>query len=145
MANENNQRQINMDAFNVVSVLSLIVSFALPYVAWRKLSHDIRQTDASTDNTDADTAEKYQRIANLAAERALGLERRLTQLEDEKIALAVKVTTLETKLAAKDEEIATLRDWAERLVHQVQALGEVPVKLRLAGALLQKGNEKVVQ
>jgi septal ring factor EnvC (AmiA/AmiB activator) len=127
---DNARKKINMTTHDIPSWIAFVSSLIALYMAIKKQPHEIRQLDANTDSADADTAEKYQRIANLAAERALGLERRLSQLENEKIQMAIELDKIKAELVAKNEEIATLRDWAERLVHQVQAFGEVPVKLR---------------
>jgi len=70
----------------------------------------------------ADTMAKYQEIADRAAERALKLDERVIELETKVNEQAALIHNLQC-------ENADLRDWAERLVHQVQALGGSPVEI----------------
>jgi regulator of replication initiation timing len=87
------------------------------------MPHETREIDARTDSQDADTAEKYLNIADIAAERALRLESRVKDLEQE-------VDHLKQANSRLLKENGDLREWAERLVHQVQSLGVEPVKIR---------------
>lgn len=62
---------------------------------------------------------------------------RVTQLENELVELNVRINQLEAevaKLTICNEKLRgddlDLREWADRLVHQVQSYGGTPVKLR---------------
>lgn len=71
--------------------------------------------------SEADTADKYQQIADRAATRALRLEERIDRLEKENAELEINY-----RKVLRDLEIYTR--WTERLVHQIQSLGHVPVE-----------------
>ena len=90
----------------VVAITSALVA---AYIA-------IRKTPAEVDNLASTTADKWQQIADRAAEKALKLDERVTEMEGE--------------LRCMREENEDLRDWAERLVHQIRMLGQEPVKIR---------------
>lgn len=78
---------------------------------------------AERSQTQAGTAEIYDRIAQGAATRALKLDERVLALEQEN-------DTLRKKILRQDEKIADLTDWSGRLAHQVQSLGGTAVKMR---------------
>jgi predicted RNase H-like nuclease (RuvC/YqgF family) len=78
---------------------------------------------AERSQTQAGTAEIYDRIAQGAAMRALKLDERVDALEKEN-------NILKSRIIRQEEMIADLRDWAERLAHQVQSLGGTAVKIR---------------
>jgi hypothetical protein len=94
---------------------------ALIYVL--KVKTEKRAVNAVTEKTEAETISIYQNIADRSAERALKLDIRITTLE----ALVQKQAA---ELQRLREENADLREWAERLVHQVQGLGAEPVKIQ---------------
>jgi uncharacterized coiled-coil protein SlyX len=73
--------------------------------------------------TSADTASKYEELANRSAERALSLDSRVSDLEK-------RIDEQQQTIESLRCENADLRDWAERLVHQVQSLGGAPVEIR---------------
>ena len=114
-----------MKVSDIVSILAVLVSLGTLLVVWRKMPHETREMDARADGQDAETAGKYLDIADRAAERALKLEKRVTELEAE---VAELKALNENLLNDRDD----LKDWAERLVHQVKSLGLDPVKLRVA-------------
>jgi hypothetical protein len=94
---------------------------ALIYVT--KIRTEKRLANAGTNKVEAETASIYQDIADRSAERALKLDIRMSVLE--------KIVEKQAKeLQRLREENADLRDWAERLVHQVIGLGVEPVKIR---------------
>jgi hypothetical protein len=111
---------------------------ALIYVT--KIRTEKKASQAETRHIDAETSSLYQDIADRSAERSLKLDIRVAVLE----ALIVKqskelqrlpileaiVEKQAKELQRLREENADLRDWAERLVHQVQGLGGQPVGIR---------------
>jgi len=111
---------------------------ALIYVF--KVKTENRKAKAETEHTEADTASIYQDIADRSAERSLKLDIRVAVLESLIVKQAKELQRLPILEAivekqAKElqrlrEENADLRDWAERLVHQVQGLGGQPVGIR---------------
>jgi hypothetical protein len=109
------KHEMNTEALSVTSIVALIGALVALYVAWRK-------TPAEVKNVDADTAGKYQEIADKAAIRALALEERVTDLEATMLKQAGQIAILQA-------ENALLRNWADRLVHQVRMRGDVPVEM----------------
>jgi uncharacterized coiled-coil protein SlyX len=105
------------------SLMALIVAAGSMYVALKKAPVD-------NENTKVDTATKYALIADQAAERALKLDERVEELETRIVEQAMKIDEQARKLDERDREIADLRDWAERLVHQLQSVDITPVRMR---------------
>lgn len=100
----------------LTSFLALVGSGIAVYVAWRKAPREVA-------NLDADTAGKWQTIADKSAGQVEKLTARVDALE--------KLSQeQEERIRCLEEENADLRDWAERLVHQIKAQGIEPVKMR---------------
>lgn len=116
----------NIAAF-IAALFSVSASAAAVIIALRKAPHEVRQLEVGAKNTEADVASKYQSIAEKAAERALKLDDRMLTLEKENELLRSEMNALK----ASNED---LREWADRLVHQVIGLGGTPVKIRVRAA-----------
>ena len=116
-----------MEPGEIIALVMAGIALAGEIYRWIKAPHETKALDASTENQDANTAEKYQTIANMAAERALKLEKRINELECE-------VAKLKEENRQYREENVDLRDWADRLVHQVKSLGGNPVTIRVKKA-----------
>jgi phenylalanyl-tRNA synthetase alpha subunit len=85
--------------------------------------------------TDADVADKYQQIADRAAERALKLEDRIdlltTQIDQLKADNATQAKAYEALTKAYiilAQEHRIYKSWVERLVRQIKELGYEPVQ-----------------
>ena len=102
---------------DIASLAGVLGGLIAIYATWRKVPHENRGFDASA-------AEAFEKAATSAAERATRLEERIEKLER---LTADQETRIETLEAENDD----LRDWAERLVHQVQSMGLEPVKIRI--------------
>jgi predicted RNase H-like nuclease (RuvC/YqgF family) len=113
----------SMQVSDVIAIMAALISLGSMLLVWRKMPHETREMDARTDSTEADTADKFMTIANRAAERVIVLENRVKELETEVAQL--KDYNRQCHLERED-----LKDWAERLVHQIQSMGVEPVKLR---------------
>lgn len=94
----------------MVSILTVVFGFYGAY--WLNQ----RQKPIS----EAETAAKYQQIADLAANRALRLEERIDKLEKSNV-------ELKEKYAEVKKELDSYKRWTERLVHQIKSLGHEPV------------------
>lgn len=111
---------------------------ALIYVF--KIRTEKKATQAETRHIDAETSSLYQDIADRSAERSLKLDIRVNILETlivkqtkelQRLPILEAIVEKQAKeLQRLREENADLRDWAERLVHQVIGLGVEPVKIR---------------
>lgn len=115
----------------VISVLMAIGSFTTTIVAAYKSLKMSRREFASSE---ADAIEKYQKIAQIAADRALKLDERITRLEDERDELKKVIREQRDMIEKQGREIALLSAWASRLVHQVKSLGVEPVAFNVGGA-----------
>ncbi len=122
----------------IVSLFMLVKFYLLPKWEKRKWSDDSQKSEA-------DSSKTFEEAAQLAAGRANRLDERLVALEAQFIAKAkdhaegqakllaeinnysTKVTELIEEIKIRDEIILQLKDWSERLVFQIQALGEKPV------------------
>lgn len=71
--------------------------------------------------SEAETAAKYQQIADMAANRALRLEERINKLEESN-------RELEEKYQEVKKELDIYKRWTERLVHQIKSLGHEPIE-----------------
>lgn len=108
----------------IVGVIGAIVAILLPIM---KRPHEVMGMDAST-------AKTYAESARLSEERAReycnDLEIYKTAQEQKFALLEQKYDELKYELEKATAEIETLREWSERLVHQVQSLGAEPVKMK---------------
>ena len=112
-----------MDTPTIVAVIASITAIL---IAVFKAPAERREVGSRAESQEADTAEKYQRIASQAADKALKLNERVEQLE-------IMVEELQADLKRKELENEDMRDWAERLVHQVKSMGGQPVVIRQKG------------
>ena len=84
------------------------------------------------------TNERNKRDIEVAKVRGdLDIERGKRETEEKKYTdeicvLTAKIGKLEEKLSERDLVIEDLRDWAERLCHQVISLGSVPVGIKVS-------------
>lgn len=101
----------------VSSLVAILISAGTLYIALRKMPVEKKSIEV-------DTAQKYQLIADGAAERALKLADRIDELEK-------LIDEQQKKIEVLEKENAMVRDWAERLVHQVRMLGFDPVGLNM--------------
>ena len=101
---------------DISGIAALLLSIVALYKAFKQTSHDITITEASA-------SKAFQEAANMAAERALSLEKRMKEMEE-------KILVLQLELIETKEINDCLKDWAERLVHQVISLGGDPVKMK---------------
>lgn len=114
-----------MDFAVIIGVTSAIGSISAILISIFKQPHEVK-------NVDADTVKKYAEAASLSADRAQTIVEEFNayrkQSEEKINTLQAKVLELEKY---KDEN-EVLRDWAERLVHQVQSLGGSPVPMKIS-------------
>lgn len=104
----------------LVSVMIAVLGTVPGVLAWRGQR---RKDQAEASKADAEAASTFQEIANKAAIQALGLQKRIADLE-------ARVSEQDSEIRILRCERDDLKDWAERLVHQVQALGGKPVPFR---------------
>lgn len=123
---------MNLDL--IIGIAGVIGSMAAIFLALRKYPHESRNLDAQASKGFAEAAKLSEEAAKLSASRAAIS---LSELEEYKHetnleiqALRTEINDLKAELRERDERLEDLRDWAERLVHQVMSLGGEPVKIR---------------
>ena len=83
--------------------------------------------DAEAEKADAEAAELIRAAALALVEP---LKKRVVELEAEVCELSKRMDTANRELRELHIENGDLREWAERLVHQVKSQGVDPVKIR---------------
>ena len=139
---------------NIVIIIGWILTAIGLVVVWITSRHQIPMLDMQTlkDATEtiknyADevkslreevTSERNKRDIEVAKVRGdLDIERGKRETEEKKYndeicILTSKIGELEEKLSERDLVIEDLRDWAERLCHQVISLGQIPVGIKVS-------------
>lgn len=134
-----------MSIGDISGLVAVVIAVIGMIVAIRKSPHEIRSIDAQTDVSEANTAEKYQQIADRAAERALKLDEQIVQLqeisqrqsgeirkmkaENSQLSKTVEFQGVEIKkLQVENDE---LRVWSARLTQQVIDAGGIPIPMRI--------------
>lgn len=126
-----------MTITDLTSLFAVIGSAIAIYLAYRKAPHEESSLDAGT-------AKTYEEAAALAGERANRLDKEIDELRAENHVqnktikeqgtlidmLVGKDAEKEKRIRFLEVENGNLRDWASRLVIQVEDLGGTPVKLR---------------
>jgi flagellar motility protein MotE (MotC chaperone) len=128
----------------ILSIGTFLVSGIAIYLSIKKSSFERKNLSSSTELNEAGTAEKYQEIADKAAERALKLEdrvdmltkkvdsqnERIKYLEEENTALTKIVSKQQTELYLQKCQIIDLKTWAEALYKQVKDAGLIPIEFK---------------
>ena len=111
----------------IVGIIGVIGSVSAIALALRKYPFESRNMDASAAKSYAEaaksSADRAKEIADEFEEYKLETEAELKKLNNE-------IRSLKIALKERQETLDDLRDWAERLVHQIQSLGAEPVKIR---------------
>ena len=110
------------DWLDVAAVITALVLAIGGLGAIFRLITERDKYKAQSRKIDADTAETYQKIADLAAQRALKLEERLQHLENLLDAKDVRIEDLEKAGALKDARILDLQREVADLKCKVQVL-----------------------
>lgn len=103
----------------ISSLVSLLGSGLVVWVAAKKAPAEIRGIDADATKTNAEAA--------IALNE--GLVRRVERLEAELAEACEQVEGMKKEISDLRAENTALHNWAERLAHQVQSMGGVPVPL----------------
>jgi len=114
----------------IMSILDIMASVIAIAVSVFALYRSYKMVPREMKSTDADTMHTYEQIAELSASRALRTEERITALEKDVESQRQTIELQSIEIEKLKCENIDLKDWAERLVHQVQALGEIPVPFK---------------
>ena len=127
------------------SIAGAVSVLILLYVSIRKTPSEAKSMESSSDKDDASAVDILEQSNARLADRVDKLQVRVdeqnraieaneakhqAEIDAIKAEYAAKTAELDAKYQRVVEENTDLRDWAERLVHQVQSLGAEPVKLR---------------
>jgi hypothetical protein len=94
-------------------ILALVIAISGFVIAWKKAPLEKIKMSSESRAITADAAEKFQQIANKAADRLDALESEMIQVRE--------------LLRQSELRAAKFENWAKRLSHQVHSLGYVPV------------------
>jgi N-acetylglucosamine kinase-like BadF-type ATPase len=118
----------------IMTIITIIGAAVTVYFAIRSKPREIRKLDGEVGAEGIESIGDALRIAREAAlqvadmSNALNEEKKKNRYELD--GLRMEVNELKFELDKATAEIEVLRDWAERLVHQVQSLGAEPVKMK---------------
>jgi hypothetical protein len=122
---------------NIITYIALIASIVAIYKGF----HEGKKAIYSGEKDRADAFVTYEEYVKKSAENSANWSKRYDELEE-------KYNTLEKKYNIESKEWSDrysllacqmsslirsnedIKDWAERLVHQVESLGKIPVKIR---------------
>lgn len=115
----------------ISSAVAIIVALVSLYFAIRKHPFDIRKLNTESKVDMVDVAEKYQQIANSAADMNIKLREEIQKIREQLDEVTRRheqeLTDIRSKLAVAEVRAAKFEDWAKRLVAQIESLGETPV------------------
>lgn len=126
---------------NLISSLTALTVAIFAIIKYYLIPKHVRDSlKADTQKLDAEASKTFEEAAMLASQRANALEIRLSNLEAEfkneidRLGCLVQerdeqIKSLIEDIRRRDATIEQLKDWSERLVHQVQSLGGVPVSM----------------
>jgi hypothetical protein len=92
--------------------------------------------NADSSSASASSAESYAKASEMVALQNVQLLQRVEALEKQQTADQADRDKLKVQLRECQSTIDDLRDWAERLCHQVSSLGGTPVKIRGTGGAI---------
>lgn len=113
----------------IVIITSLAALSGSAIAIWRS----IKTAPAEIRNTDADAAESSAQAVTLYAKQVSDLKREIMEMEKAHELSYQELKNdnadMRRRLDVLQKENDLLRDWAQRLAHQVQALGGTPVAM----------------
>lgn len=113
-----------MDANIIIALIAVMASLVAASPGLVALYQNRNKSKAETTGLSADTAEKFQRLADKAAERVAAMQIRLDAVEDQ-------LQSMEKQLRDSEARAAKFEGWAKRLAGQVTSLGGIPVPLEI--------------
>ena len=126
--------------FGIASMLGSIVALV---VALKKQPYENKKLDADAAKGFAEAAKLSEEAAQMSASRAAVSANEFlaykSQTQKQLTDLQCEVGKLKAEIRERDERLEDLQDWCERLVHQVQSYGGVPVKIRTRSKTTQGG------
>lgn len=112
----------------ITSVVSITASIGATWLQTRKW-REAEQPKANADTADVLTGTSLELVAAIRKEMQANKETAMSEIMGLRSELAtVKIENYQMR--EKLTELEDVREWAERLVHQVRSLGGEPVKMR---------------
>ncbi len=118
----------------IASIVAVIASVIALLLSIRKAPHEENSLDAGAAKDAMEAASSAAKMASEAVNTVANLRRQMNQ---QRIEYENRLADWEKRFNEQAEELRkvveeneNLREWAKRLVHQVQALGGDPVKIR---------------
>jgi chromosome segregation ATPase len=96
---------MNFSVTDLITLITAIVALIASVRAGRKQKHETQSLDAGTRNTDADTALKYQELADKSAKAQLDTQTKLNEFSERLDAKESELDAMRTKLQEQDEQI----------------------------------------
>lgn len=100
---------MNFSATDLITLIGTIIALVAAIRAGRKQKAEVSQANATTKNTDADTALKFQELADKCNEAQLRMQTKLDDFASRLEARDGELEALRTKLLEQDEQINTQR------------------------------------
>ncbi|MBK8467746.1 MAG: hypothetical protein IPL32_18180 [Chloracidobacterium sp.] len=109
------------------AVPSLLAAMAALYITFRKTPTEVKKTDAESHKADAESHKAdaeannlHAQVADRWAEHVLELQKRVEELTLDVAQVRRENEKYRIELNERDEIIADMKDWASRLIHQIQ-------------------------
>lgn len=111
----------------IVAIPSFLTGLIAVVIAFRKAPAEIKKTDADSRKANAETDNLHAQVADRWAEHVIELQNQITKLDldisqvrRENESYRLKLIERDRIIAKRDQAIYDLKDWAERLLHQLQ-------------------------
>ncbi len=109
------------------AVLTVVISSAFALVAsWGTVLVMLRKAPSEINKNNADASEGNAKAAVTLNE---GLVKRVEKVEGELAEACIQVESMQIEIRELRNENSLLRDWADRLTHQVISLRGIPVSM----------------
>ena len=137
----------SLDVFQTISIIVIILG-GISGIVWTYLKgkKELKRQNVDINGAAIDNSKDALEIVILSTKQVLDLKREISDAEhrmkiDRETLMTAynqQITDMQTEIAdvkaqltERDKRLEELQDWAERLVHQVQSLGGVPVPMKL--------------
>lgn len=141
------------DIFQTISIIVIILG-GISGIVWTtfKGKKELKKQDIDINAGAIDSSRDALEIVTMSTKQVLELRREIAdaecrmkadrealtaayaqqidELKTEASELKLEIKDVKDQLTERDRKLEELQDWAERLVHQVQSLGEIPVPLK---------------
>ncbi|MDM7940146.1 MAG: hypothetical protein QUS07_07380 [Methanothrix sp.] len=134
-----------MTVGDITGIASLVLVLVAIWKGW----FEGKNLQKTGENLSAELMSKYQEMVDSSLDRSLKLSSRLAELETSDRQKTAEIQDLKEKDRQKDLKIQDLeqqlidwKDWAERLVAQVESLGVVPEEFISRSTHIGGSNER---